>query len=227
MGSNMKNNTGKMVEILTRLKVEKNGAVVDSMREKGVSYSLSYGVSVPLIREVAEGYFPDHELARFLYRQDIRELKLAALSVAEPGKVESDELGFWAEGIVSSEIAEHFGTVLLSKTDVLDEALGQWLVSDNMLLVYSVLMAAGANMMANKKVAGWDWKESVGVIADPSNDILGSEERYIWHGLSVFFMNLLQRVPDSVRIVKEFLDAAVTGGYPCAEHLEAEIGWLL
>ena len=45
--------TQRMIGLLRRLKVEMNGAVVDAMRSRGLDYPLSYGVSVPRIREIA------------------------------------------------------------------------------------------------------------------------------------------------------------------------------
>ena len=46
--------TQRMIGLLRRLKVEMNGAVVDAMRSRGLDYPLSYGVSVPTIREIAK-----------------------------------------------------------------------------------------------------------------------------------------------------------------------------
>ena len=78
------NATSKMVALLGELRREMNGAVVDSMREKGIEYALSYGVSIPTIRALARQYAPDDELARLLYQQQVRELQLAALTIASP-----------------------------------------------------------------------------------------------------------------------------------------------
>ena len=47
------NATSRMVALLGELRREMNGAVVDSMREKGIEYALSYGVSIPTVRALA------------------------------------------------------------------------------------------------------------------------------------------------------------------------------
>lgn len=225
-GSKM-NNTGKMVGILTRLKTEMNGAVVGSMKAKGITYPLSYGVGVPLIREVAASYFPDHELARLLYRQDVRELKLASFSIADPAKVTVGELPFWAAGVTNSELAEHLGTVLLSKTDIVGEVLGQWLVSGDTLLAYSALMAGGGQLRKDKTKPGWDWEKCLDIIGDKSYGLADSGERYLWHGMSVFFMNLIHVVPGSRPVVKRLLDGMAAGNCPGSEYIDGETGWLL
>lgn len=78
--------TSRMVELLGRLRREMNGAVADSMRVRGRPYGLNYGVSLPTIRAIARSCPPDHAFARYLFLQDVRELRLAALTLAEPGR---------------------------------------------------------------------------------------------------------------------------------------------
>lgn len=216
-----------MVEILTRLKVEMNGAVVDSMKEKGIVYPMSYGVSVPAIKKAVEEYLPDNELSRLLYRQDVRELKLAAVYVADPAGITTGDIGFWGSGVVNSEVAEHLGTVLLSRTAVIGEILGRWLVSGDALLAYTALMAAGRNLMINEGYPVWNWEKTVENIKNDPGGILASEERFIWRGISSFLMNLVRRVPGSTSLAKNLLDIASAENYPSAGYLREEIGWLL
>lgn len=76
--------TSRMVALLRELRRERNGAVADSMRYYGTPYGLNYGVSLPTLRRIARAEAPDHGFARYLYRQDVRELRLAALHIACP-----------------------------------------------------------------------------------------------------------------------------------------------
>lgn len=101
--------TDKMVALMRRLKVEMNGAVTDAMREYGggqQGYGLNYGVSLPTIKDVAREYAPNHELALTLWRQDVRELKLAALFIDEPSAVMAEQMEAWAADWRVSELAE-------------------------------------------------------------------------------------------------------------------------
>ena len=41
-----------------------NGIVSTSMREKGMDYRINFGLTLPLIRNIAESYTPNAELAR-------------------------------------------------------------------------------------------------------------------------------------------------------------------
>lgn len=101
--------TEKMVALMRRLKIEMNGAVSDAMREYGGGqhgYGLNYGVSLPTIKDVAREYAPDHELALTLWKQDVRELKLAALFIDEPSAVTAEQMEVWAADWRVPEMAE-------------------------------------------------------------------------------------------------------------------------
>ena len=98
--------TSRMVALLRELRRERNGAVADAMRYYGAPYGLNYGVSLPTLRRIARAEAPDHAFARYLYRQDVRELRLAALHIARPESLTPDEFPAWAAGIVNSEVAE-------------------------------------------------------------------------------------------------------------------------
>ena len=106
--------TSRMVALLRELRRERNGAVADSMRYYGAPYGLNYGVSLPTLRRIARAEAPDHAFARYLYRQDVRELRLAALHIACPASLTPEEFPAWAAGIVNSEIAEEAAFALLS-----------------------------------------------------------------------------------------------------------------
>ena len=76
--------TSRMVALLGELRRERNGAVADAMRCYGAPYGLNYGVSLPTLRKLARAETPDHDFARYLYLQEVRELRLAALHIARP-----------------------------------------------------------------------------------------------------------------------------------------------
>ena len=93
--------TSRMAALLGRFRRERNGVVADTMQYRGKAYGLNYGVSLPTIRAVARAERPDSDFARFLYRQDVRELKLATFWIADPVQVTSVEFSDWGEGIAN------------------------------------------------------------------------------------------------------------------------------
>ena len=54
----------RLKDIKTQLRLSMNGAVSQSMREKGLVYKLNFGVELPRIKGIAAGYEKDHSLAQ-------------------------------------------------------------------------------------------------------------------------------------------------------------------
>ena len=133
--------TSRMAALLGRFRRERNGVVADTMQYRGKAYGLNYGVSLPTIRAVARAERPDSDFARFLYRQDVRELNLATFWIADPVQVTSVEFSDWGEGIANSEMAEECAFALMSRSPRGDEWGRAWCDTGNELLGYAGLLA--------------------------------------------------------------------------------------
>ena len=94
------------------------------------------------MRRIARAEAPDHGFARYLYRQDVRELRLAALHIACPACFTPEEFPAWAAGIVNSEIAEEAAFALLSRAEAFPALFSAWIASPDALLQYAALLAA-------------------------------------------------------------------------------------
>lgn len=93
-------------EIKTQLRLSMNGAVSQSMREKGLVYKLNFGVELPRIKTIAAAYGKDHTLAQALWKEDIRECKILA-GMLQPVESFLPEIAdIWVENIQNIEIAE-------------------------------------------------------------------------------------------------------------------------
>lgn len=148
--------TQRMIGLLRRLKVEMNGAVVDAMRSRGLDYPLSYGVSVPTIREIAKAYAPAHAFALFLFRQQVRELKLAAAFVDDPSEVTAAQMREWADGLTNTELVEQVVSALFRHApDAPDMAL-EWMGSPEPMKRYAGLLTAASAIRAEKNRAWAD-----------------------------------------------------------------------
>ncbi len=134
-------NTSLMISLLGALRREMNGAVADAMHYYGKRYGLNYGVSLPTIRTIAAEQPTNNPLALYLYKQDVRELRLAALHIADRSMFEQDE-ATWREGISTSEIAEEMAFALLCKVESLPDIFHRWIASEQEFVVYAALMAA-------------------------------------------------------------------------------------
>lgn len=134
--------TARMAALLGRMRRERNGAVADAMRYCGARYGLNYGVSLPTVRSIARAETADHGFARMLWEQDVRELKLAALHLAEPEFLTLDEAARWACGIVNSELAEEFAFALLCRSPHFGAIFAAWVGAENPFRAYAALMGA-------------------------------------------------------------------------------------
>lgn len=209
-----------MAEIFTRLKVEMNGAVVGSMEDRGLNYILSYGVSIPTIRNVAKEYAPNHPLARLLYKQQIRELQLAAICIADPNEINVDNQEFWSKGIVTNELAENFGSLLLAKSCNVLNIAHIWLESQNTLVVYSALLALARAMRDGRLV---DSKECLEVCIR----LLDDSEQAIWRGVGLVLVAISKQNQDDMVTVVEFLKSVKNMKLSSAKYLENEVAWQL
>ncbi len=138
--------TARMIALLRRLKVEMNGAVVEAMQERGIEYPLSYGVSVPTIQQIARECPPGHSLALLLFRQQVRELMLAAVYVDRPEWVTSDQMEAWSRSFTNTEIVEQVASGLFfGAPDALSRAV-DWMERENGWLNYAALLMAGKRL---------------------------------------------------------------------------------
>lgn len=146
-------NTSRLAHLLGEMRREKNGAVADFMSFYGEKYGLNYGVSLATVRakaaaERSDDSDVDHKFARQLYQQEVRELRLAAFHLADPEVVvANNELDFWAQGIINSEVAEEAAFALLCRCDGVDS----WFESDVELLHYAAVMALAKSGVVDVK----------------------------------------------------------------------------
>ena len=96
----------QLKDIKTQLRLSMNGAVSQSMREKGLVYKLNFGVELPRIKGIAAAYEKDHTLAQALWKEDIRECKILA-GLLQPVETFLPEIAdIWLDTMPTVEIAE-------------------------------------------------------------------------------------------------------------------------
>ena len=194
--------------LLFRLRKEMNGAALDTMRYFGADYERNYGVQIYAIRNLAREIGTDHELAEYFYTQNIREVRLVALWIADAERVAAPDFDFWASGIINSEVAEQASHALLSRIASVAELLSAWCSSDNALLAYCALLAAARNGGVEPTVA-------VSAILSAVENF--SDNRLVAQGATALAINL----PDEA--IKNLLDNLSNS--PTANLLREEISW--
>lgn len=142
MEPKIENLTSRMAALMGRLRREMNGSVAESMQRAGLRGMLNYGVSIPTVRTIAREVGRDHAFARFLYKQQVRELRLAAASIADPERLTLEEAEEWVLEAGSWEIVDEAAMSLLARADerLHMEMTARWLMGENETTCYAALM---------------------------------------------------------------------------------------
>lgn len=122
----------KMQEIRRKLYLNRDGASSSSMKEKGIQYKLNLGVPIHKLREIAEEYSPDSELADALWNEGIRELRILATMIQNASTFKKPNE--WAENVQNLELAEQLAMNLTSKLPQAGEWASQWIKSENLYI---------------------------------------------------------------------------------------------
>ncbi|MDO4930025.1 MAG: DNA alkylation repair protein [Bacteroidales bacterium] len=93
-------------DIKARLRTVMNGPVSQSMREKGLTYKLNFGVELPRLREMADELPHTYELAAALWKEDIRECRILAGMLMPAEAFDEDLADLWVEQMRFNEEAE-------------------------------------------------------------------------------------------------------------------------
>lgn len=207
-----------MADILRELKVEMNGAVVGAMEDRGLIYPLNYGVSLPTIRNISKKYAPNSKLAKLLYQQQIRELKLAAIYVADVHSITVENLSFWEKGIVNNELAENAGTTIIATSSDCQEIVDLWICSNSTHVVYAALIALS---QAIKKSEIHDAIQYI----ERCKEIANSPESILWRGVELVLVAIARQDDSSKRVVVGTINDILALKLNAAQYLRDEVLW--
>lgn len=110
-----------------------DGVVAQSMRDKGLNYHLNWGATLPRLRQMADEYGQDYDLAIALWKENIRECKILATMMMPPDKVLPEVIDIWMEQTETQEIAEQAAMNLYHHLPFAAEKAYQWMASDREL----------------------------------------------------------------------------------------------
>jgi 3-methyladenine DNA glycosylase AlkD len=122
--------TEQLKDIKTRLRLSMNGAVAQSMRQKGVDYKMNFGVELPRIKAIAADFSPNHELADALWKEEIRECKILALLLQPTERFFPEIADIWVESIRTTELAELAAMYLFSRLDYAPALSFRWIADE-------------------------------------------------------------------------------------------------
>ena len=110
-----------------------DGAVAQSMREKGLDYHLNWGATLPRLRQKADEIGKNYDLAIALWKENVRECKILATMMMPPEVVLPEVIDIWMEQTPNSEIAEQAAFNLYQYLPYAPEKAYAWIASDKEL----------------------------------------------------------------------------------------------
>ena len=103
-------------EIKQSFRLMMDGMVAASMRNKGVDYKLNWGATLPRLRDKAEEYGKNYDLAIALWKENVRECKLLATMIMPADEVLPEVIDIWMEQIeTDKELYQLCGFHILSR----------------------------------------------------------------------------------------------------------------
>ncbi len=103
-------------QILTKIRLAKNGETVDQMKKLGLNYKINWGASVISLKQIASQYEPNHLLALKLWNKQWRETMILAAMLDVPSEVTEEQMDYWTKSCETTEIVEALNTWLWAKT---------------------------------------------------------------------------------------------------------------
>ena len=123
----------KLKQIKQSFRLLMNGAASKSMRDKGLQYKLNWGVQLADLKQMADDYGKDYELAIALWKENIRECKILATMMMPAEKMLPEIADLWMEQTDSIEIAEMAAFHLYQYLPYAPAMAFQWIASDRPL----------------------------------------------------------------------------------------------
>lgn len=136
----------EMQLVKRRLFAMRNGALAESLRRAGATYSIIFGVNLPQLVEIANDFHKSANLAEQLWaNRTTRESLLLAPMLYPADSLSYDTALRWGRTSVSPEVADILCHRLLRKMDYADELSDELLSSEDGISRY-----CGLRLMMNR-----------------------------------------------------------------------------
>ena len=121
--------------IKKELRLFMNGVTSAQLRKLGMQYNIIFGVSIPHLKEIARKFPHDAEVARTLWKENIRESKLLAIFML-PEECHAEVAEQWIGECRYKENADHLAHCILCRLPDAKEKALRWASSDTALYSY-------------------------------------------------------------------------------------------
>lgn len=138
--------------LLKRIHRLQSGGTIDSIQRTGADTQGQIGASFVSLKSLAGNFSPDEKLAILLWRSQKREEQIMACFLL-PKIINKEIITQLTENCYSFEIAEYFGSILLSTHPEILEIVTEWSNSPCPFHQVSALTATARYLIINKENA--------------------------------------------------------------------------
>ena len=137
--------TMQLKDIKRLYRLYMNGIVSQSMRLKGADYRVNFGLTLPLLRRIAEQIPPSVEIAEELWHDTgVRESMLLAPMVYPTEQCTPADAQRWAESMPNVEVADFCCKYLFARLPYATELVTHWIESEQEMVLYTAYRLAYA-----------------------------------------------------------------------------------
>lgn len=137
-------------EVSRRIFRLQNGRSLDSMERIGADTRGQIGASYLSLKNLAGQYQPDLRLAQLLWGTKKREEQIVACFLFPVQELITEKITQLLQFCYNFEIAEYFGTLVLSKRENVEQMVNEYLNSDHPYLQVAALTAIGRSRIDRK-----------------------------------------------------------------------------
>ena len=138
-------------ELLSKIRLLKNGETVAQMQKRGLNYKVNWGASVISLRDLAKQYDKNHLLALKLWNKQWRETMILATLLDDPEMLTEEQMDYWAKSYETSEIAEQAVANLFAHSKFAFIKALEYCCGKKHLVRYTGLHMVGRLAMIDKK----------------------------------------------------------------------------
>ena len=189
----------QLKEIKRLYRLYMNGIVSQSMRLKGAEYRVNFGLTLPLLRRIAEQIPPTVDIAEQLWHDTgVRESMLLAPMVYPIEQCTSADARRWVEEMPNVEVADFCCKYLFARLPYASDLVVDWVASSQEMVVYTAFRLAYALL---PQMANEDWIASVAQTAIAAQ----SDDRSVVVSAARRFLSEALLMPVSGKVVVECL----------------------
>lgn len=134
-------------KIKTEFRLAMNGVASQSMREKGSPYKVIFGIELPRLQQIAGEFPKSHELAGYLWKENIRESKIMATMLQPIESFYPEIADIWVEQMPAHDIADIAVMNLFQHLPYASDKAFIWVAADEEMFQYCGWMLMARIMM--------------------------------------------------------------------------------